>query len=89
MDNDSPGLVNVEVAAAWPDRQALVALRMPAGSTVADALEKAGFSYATDVGIFGRHAELDQPLVEGDRVEIYRSLLRSPKQARRRRLTHP
>jgi len=36
-------------------------------------------------GIFGKRARLDQPLAEGDRVEIYRPLAMDPKEARRRR----
>jgi uncharacterized protein len=37
------------------------------------------------VGIFGRLAERDTPLSDGDRVEVYRPLLVDPKEARRRR----
>jgi putative ubiquitin-RnfH superfamily antitoxin RatB of RatAB toxin-antitoxin module len=36
-------------------------------------------------GIHGKRASLDQPLAEGDRVEIYRPLAIDPKEARRRR----
>jgi len=38
------------------------------------------------VGIFGRRVELDAPLRDGDRVEIYRPLVADPREARRRRV---
>jgi len=37
------------------------------------------------VGIFGKPAQLNAPLREGDRVEIYRLLIADPKAARRER----
>jgi hypothetical protein len=37
------------------------------------------------VGIFGRRVAADAPVADGDRVEIYRSLVNDPKEARRRR----
>jgi hypothetical protein len=37
------------------------------------------------VGIFGEIAGLQDPVRDGDRVEIYRPLLADPKEARRRR----
>ena len=37
------------------------------------------------VGIFGRTVSLDTPVRDGDRVEIYRSLIADPKDARRTR----
>lgn len=40
---------------------------------------------AATVGIWGRKAAWDQPVREGDRVEIYRGLVVDPKVARRER----
>lgn len=37
------------------------------------------------VGVFGRHRRLEDPLRDGDRVEIYRPLIADPKEMRRRR----
>lgn len=37
------------------------------------------------VGVFGRHCRLQDPLRDGDRVEIYRPLIADPKEMRRRR----
>ena len=37
------------------------------------------------IGIFGKRVTLDKILKEGDRIEIYRPLIRDPKEARRLR----
>jgi putative ubiquitin-RnfH superfamily antitoxin RatB of RatAB toxin-antitoxin module len=63
------------------------------GSTVEDALtlavadpEFAGVDMAQlPVGIFGRVVQRNQPLQQGDRVELYRPLAEDPKTARRQR----
>lgn len=69
------------------------AVDVPAGATVRDAVRASGWPEATqgqdvsalDVGIWGRRSTLEQPVKEGDRVEIYRPLLVDPKVARRER----
>lgn len=84
-----PGL-NIEVVYATPDQQWLVNLDLPATATVEDAISgalAAGFP-AIDVshlpvGIWGRLVERTQRLKNGDRVELYRPLLRDPREARR------
>lgn len=83
----------VEVAYARPDEQALVSLEVPEGTTVQQAIERSGVLRrfpeidlaATKVGIFGKLAKLDNPLREGDRVEIYRPLIADPKEVRKKR----
>lgn len=80
----------VEVALSPGPRQVrLVALSLPPGATVADALRASGL-VAQDaalstlhVGIWGRKAPLDAVLREGDRIECYRALKVDPKEARR------
>lgn len=70
----------------WP-------LDLPAGATVRDAVLASGWAAAcpgadaeaVDVGVWGRRGTLQQPVREGDRVEIYRPLLVDPKVARRER----
>ncbi len=69
------------------------ALVVPAGSTVAQALESSGiFSMFPELGesrpslgIWGRKAGLKQVLAPQDRLEIYRPLQVDPKLARRER----
>lgn len=69
------------------------ALDLPEGASVRDAVLASGWREACqgqdvaklDVGVWGRRGTLEQPLREGDRVEIYRPLLVDPKVARRER----
>ncbi|MBB1624557.1 RnfH family protein [Achromobacter sp. UMC71] len=90
------GLIGVCVCYALPAQVWLRDVRLPAGATVADALEASGFAQAfpvvpaweRGVGVFGRAAEPQTPLADGDRVEIYRGLSFDPKESRRRRAEH-
>lgn len=85
--------MRVEVIYATPRHQDVREVTLEAGATVRDAL--AASRMATDhpetaglpagVGIWGRKAELEQRLRDGDRVEIYRPLTADPKDARRMR----
>ena len=83
----------VEVVYAEPTRQWLLKVTLPRGASVADALDASGIRDQVKglqidpqrVGIHGRKVSLEQPLEEGDRVEIYRPLLVDPKEIRRAR----
>ena len=85
--------IMVVVAYASPGKPALRQLRVPSGSTVADAIRECGLlGQCPEIdlnqhraGIFGRLVQLDTPLRDGDRVEIYRPLDVDPKEVRRRR----
>lgn len=89
--------LRVEVTYALPDRQILLALEVEGGTTVRQAIERSsilrrypGIQIARGrVGIFGRRVDLDAPLRDGDRVEIYRPLVADPREARRRRVKRP
>ncbi|HJV70186.1 RnfH family protein [Ideonella sp.] len=97
MDSDSAaalGPLSVQVSYSPAPREVdSVALKMPAGSTVADALRASGLlerhGLALDaglsVGVWMKAKPLDTPLREADRVEIYRGLKVDPKEARRLR----
>lgn len=76
--------LRVEVVQAWPEGEAIVALQLPDGATVGDALAACGLK-GEKAGIFGKRATMDTRLADGDRVEIYRPLALDPKEARRRR----
>jgi putative ubiquitin-RnfH superfamily antitoxin RatB of RatAB toxin-antitoxin module len=75
--------------------QFLRALRVPAGTTIEQAIAISGVlqeapevDLATmQVGIYAKKKTLDTVLREHDRVEIYRPLIADPKHARRRRKT--
>ena len=89
--NDAP--LRIEIVYAGPQRAIVKTLRVPAGASVADALQLAaldpdfaGVDLANSAfGIFGKPARGDQLLRQGDRIEIYRPLAADPKEARRAR----
>lgn len=83
----------VEVVLATPERQVLLALHVPEGSSVADVIAASGIaSHFPDLpldemptGIWGKGVTRDNKVREGDRVELYRPLLTDPREARRQR----
>ena len=85
--------IQVEVAYARRDAQALLAVTGDPGLTVREAIDRSGIRERfpeidlaiNKVGIFGKLAKLDQPLVNGDRVEIYRPLIADPTAQRQKR----
>lgn len=91
-------MIRCAFAAALPEWQGEIALDLPQGATVADALElarakigaaaDAAFWARAPVGVFGELCKRDRRLVEGDRIEIYRPLAVDPKAARRERARH-
>ena len=87
------GPIEVEVAHATPERQRVVRLTVQAPCTAERAVRESGilaeFSGLEVVrgrlGVFGELVEPDHLLEHGDRVELYRPLVRDPKTARRER----
>ena len=88
---EKPESLQVRVVYALPDQQVSVALAVPPGTIVSDAvtrsklLEKFPEAAARPLScaVFGRAVPLTYELREGDRVEILRPLLIDPKQSRR------
>ncbi|WP_074873648.1 RnfH family protein [Pseudomonas frederiksbergensis] len=88
-------MIEIEVVYAAVDRQVLMSVTVPTGTTVRAALLKSGLGEAFSeldlascpVGIFGKViADPDKHLVQaGDRIEIYRPLQADPKEVRRLR----
>lgn len=86
-------LIDVEIAYARPDAQVILKLRVPADTTVEQAVRDSGILERfpeielgkNQVGIFGKLNKLDAPLRNGDRVEIYRPLIADPKEVRKQR----
>lgn len=84
---------NIEVCYASDAVQFLRALRVPAGTTIEQAIAISGVLQEApevdlammQVGIYAKKKTLDTVLREHDRVEIYRPLIADPKNARRRR----
>lgn len=83
--------IRVEVAFALPAEQLLVSVSLPADATVDDAIAASGIAerfpderlHTLETGVWGRLAGRREVLRDGDRVEIYRPLLRDPRDARR------
>jgi putative ubiquitin-RnfH superfamily antitoxin RatB of RatAB toxin-antitoxin module len=83
--------IEVEVVYALPERQELIAVVIPLGATVAEAIDQSGIARqfpGQDLskcrhGIWGRLVDADHALQDGDRIEIYRSLIIDPREARR------
>lgn len=85
-------MLKIEVAYA-SEAPLVIALTVPVGATLRDAIERSGVLEQcpeidlarSGVGVFGRARGLDEPVAGGDRVEIYQPLPLDPKEARRSR----
>jgi len=84
----------VEVAYATPWRQELMEVQAFSGATVEQIIRESGILESFPeidlsrqrVGIHGEIVDLQEPVSDGDRVEIYRTLLADPKEIRKRRV---
>ncbi|MGB2816931.1 MAG: RnfH family protein [Burkholderiaceae bacterium] len=87
----APPDVRITVVYCAPGCEDVSEVTLPAGSSVGDAIRAAGVlvrrpevaASPPEVGIWGRSCALTQPVLDGDRVEIYRPLTVDPKEARR------
>lgn len=91
---DKP-IIAIEVVYALADKQKLLRLTLPQGTTVRQAAVLSGMDgffpgldlTTAPLGIFGK--AIPQPdervLEEGERVEIYRPLIADPKEVRKQR----
>ncbi len=88
-------MIAVEVAYALADKQKLLRLAVPEGTTVREAAMRSGMDGffpgldlgAAPLGIFGKAVLKpdERTLEEGERVEIYRPLIADPKEVRKQR----
>jgi hypothetical protein len=84
--------MRIHVAFVAPEVELLVAVDVPDGATVADAIRSADVakrigdvSTSGGLAIFGQRVDGATPLRDGDRVEITRPLVCDPRTARRAR----
>lgn len=85
--------INIEIVYALTHDQTLLKQQLPAGTTVADAINASGILVKhpeidlakNKLGIFGKLTKADAVLRDKDRVEIYRPLIADPKEVRRQR----
>ena len=91
------GQIAIELAFALPDEQVLLALDVPKGCTVAQAIAQSGIQQRfpsvdfsiCKTGIWSRVVPDSQELKSGDRIELYRPLIADPKDARKARANKP
>ena len=91
---DEAQTLSCEVAYARPDRQFVIPLTLPPGTTAREALLRSGIAElcreilpdTAVLGVYGRVVSADHVLREGDRLEIYRPLAADPRAARRERV---
>ena len=99
--NRRPGTIEIEVAYAAPASQRIIAMRVAPGTSAWEALRQSGIAAqfpeidldTAAIGIFSRKldgkrapAPKDYTLKDRDRIEIYRPLRITPKEARKLRL---
>jgi hypothetical protein len=85
--------IRVELVYACSERQDLLTLELPAGSTLQQAIDASGLLARhpeidltkNRVGVFARLSKLDTLLSDRDRVEIYRPLIADPREMRKQR----
>lgn len=87
--------IAIEVVHARADRQTLLRLCVPLGTTLREAALRSGMQrhfpdldlQASPLGIFGKVVARpeERVLEEGERVEIYRPLIADPKEVRKLR----
>ncbi len=78
--------MNIEIVYGDAINQTLLSLAVEIGTTVGQALQQANLPIEYEqAGIFGQVVSLDKVVEANDRIELYRSLVISPMQARRLR----
>ena len=86
-------LIAIELIYALPDQQNIITVKAPQNSTILDAIEQSDILKRfpeidlneNKVGIFSKVSQLTDSLFDGDRIEIYRTLIADPKEARKQR----
>lgn len=93
MADPAQRLIEIEVVYGLPKTQTVVAIQVPPGTTVSQAIALSNIAAmhpeiaarSAIVGIFGRRVSISAVLRAHDRIEIYRPLIADPKLARRSR----
>lgn len=84
-------IISISVVYALPDRQVVVPLQVPVGTSVEQAVERSGLlrefpditTRPLHCAIYARPVQLSQLVRAADRIEILRPLLIDPKESRR------
>lgn len=88
-------MISIEVAYATPEKQKILSLDVPEGTTLSEAVELSGIQthfpeidlndYKAGIWSKAEKKPQERVLQTGDRIEIYRPLQIDPKEARRNR----
>lgn len=86
--------LDIEVAYALPEQQKIMVLQVEEGVTIEAAILASGIIdmfpeidlAKNKVGVFSKPRQLNDIVLAGERIEIYRPLALDPKEARRRRI---
>lgn len=92
---DKPQTIAVEVVYATPEKQRLLRLSVPYGTSMREAAVRSGIAAQfpgldlaeAPMGVFGKLVAKPEARVleDGERVEIYRPLIADPKEVRKQR----
>lgn len=88
-------MIEIEVVYGLPDKQVLLQVPVPIGSTIEECIKLSGIIKhfpeivvsEAKVGIFSRLEKLTTLVKAEDRIEIYRPLIADPKEMRKLRAT--
>jgi len=86
-------MIDIEIVYGVPNKQVLLPVSVPVGSTIAQAIAHSSMNAhfpdvdftKSKVGVFGRAERSTTEIKAGDRIEIYRPLTADPKEMRRLR----
>ena len=86
--------INLEVVYPLSEKQEIITIKMPAGTSARQAIEASGILQKhpeidlgkNKLGVFAKLVKPDAPLRDRDRVEIYRPLIANPKEVRKQRV---
>lgn len=86
--------IKIEIAYATADKQSILMVELEEGATIEMAIDRSGIVMLfpeihlseQSVGIFSQKKKLSDTVKAGDRIEIYRSLMIDPKEARKKRV---
>lgn len=85
--------IRVEVIYPLPEKQEILSVVVPVGSSVRQAIEASGVLQKypeidlakNKLGVFAKLAKAETLLRDRDRIEIYRPLIADPKEVRKQR----
>ncbi|WP_219999791.1 RnfH family protein [Gilliamella apicola] len=85
-------MINIQVVYALPNQPTIIDCVVDEQTNILQAITKSNILSICQikldehlVGIYGKRCELNEPVKDGDRIEIYRALINDPKEIRRKK----